>query len=151
MDDGNLISTASWYQRFAEIEAPGQSATYETWARGVAGDTRILNLLLELPQPKRQPNLLFACARLLGSPVGDYPPWREWVIEHWTVVAAQMLVRATQTNEPRRCAVLVPALALIDGPIALLEVGASAGLCLYPDRYSYSYDGVRLDLSLIHI
>jgi hypothetical protein len=40
---------------------------------------------------------------------------------------------------------LLPVLSLIDGPIALLEVGASAGLCLYPELYSYSYDGVRID------
>jgi hypothetical protein len=30
-------------------------------------------------------------------------------------------------------------LAAIDGPIALFEVGPSAGLCLYPDRYAYRY------------
>jgi hypothetical protein len=36
-------------------------------------------------------------------------------------------------------------LAQVPGPIALLEVGASAGLCMYPDRYSYSYDGRRID------
>src|SRR3712207_7397840 len=40
-----------------------------------------------------------------------------------------------------RCAALLPALATIDGPLALVEVGASAGLCLYPDRYGYEYDG----------
>ena len=51
-------------------------------------------------------------------------------------------VRSTKTNEPRRCAGLLPVLAGIAGPLALLEVGASAGLCLYPDRYSYSYDGL---------
>ena len=51
------------------------------------------------------------------------------------------LVRSLQTNEPLRCAALLPALSGIDGPIALLEVGASAGLCLYPDRYSYRYGG----------
>jgi hypothetical protein len=35
--------------------------------------------------------------------------------------------------------VLVPLLAALPQPLALIEVGASAGLCLYPDRYSYRY------------
>jgi hypothetical protein len=52
-----------------------------------------------------------------------------------------MTARATQTNEPARCAALLPVLARLDGPLALIEVGASAGLCLYSDRYSYEYDG----------
>jgi hypothetical protein len=35
-------------------------------------------------------------------------------------------------------------LAALPQPLALLEVGASAGLCLYPDRYSYRYGDTRL-------
>jgi hypothetical protein len=35
--------------------------------------------------------------------------------------------------------VLLPVLAALPQPLALLDVGASAGLCLYPDRYSYRY------------
>ena len=50
-----------------------------------------------------------------------------------------MRARATQTNEAGRCAVLLPVLAALPQPLALLEVGASAGLCLYPDRYAYRY------------
>jgi len=45
----------------------------------------------------------------------------------------------TQTNEPGRCASLLPLLASLPQSLALVEVGASAGLCLYPDRYSYRY------------
>lgn len=141
----DFATTAAWYHRFAEIEAPGRSALFEEWATGVADDAGLLELLGELPRPKRQPNLLFACARLVGCPLGPYVDWRGWLIAHWPEVRSEMLVRATQTNEPRRCAVLLPLLAQVDGPIALLEVGASAGLCLYPDRYSYSYDGRRVD------
>jgi hypothetical protein len=137
--------TVQWYRWFATNEAAGRSATYEDWARGVAADVEVLNLLAELPRPKRQPNLLFACSRLAGCPLSPYAEWRDWLIANWAAVSAEMRVRGTQTNEPRRCAVLLPVLAQVPGPIALLEVGASAGLCLYPDRYSYSYDGRRID------
>jgi hypothetical protein len=145
-----FAQASDWYRRFAEVEAPGSSAIYEEWAWGVAADEEVLALITELPRPKRQPNLIFACSRLLGAPVGAYQPWRNWLVANWEAVKAEALLRATQTNEPGRCAVLLPVLAMIEGPIALLEIGASAGLCLYPDRYSYSYDGdsageVRLD------
>ena len=36
-------------------------------------------------------------------------------------------------------------LASLPQPLALLEVGASAGLCLYPDRYGYRYGEHLLD------
>ena len=137
--------TVNWYRKFATDEARGRSTLFEEWASGVAADEEVLGLLAELPHPKRQPNLLFACARLLGCPLAPYAQWREWLIPNWAPVSAQMRVRGTQTNEPRRCAVLLPMLAQVPGPIALLEVGASAGLCLFPDRYSYSYDGRRID------
>ncbi len=142
--------TATVYARFARSQALGTSAVYEDWAAGVAGDPEVLALLEALPAPKRQPNLLFAAARLVGAPSGSWTDVGPWVVAHWDAVAREMRARATQTNEPRRCAVLLPALAAVDGPVALVEVGASAGLCLYPDRYSYDYtlpDGssVRLD------
>src|SRR5205823_4941361 len=43
--------------------------------------------------------------------------------------------------EPARCATLLPVLARLPQPLALLEVGASAGLCLLPDYYAYDYGG----------
>jgi hypothetical protein len=50
-----------------------------------------------------------------------------------------MLARSTQANEPARCAALLPVLAQLPQPLALVEVGASAGLCLLPDFYGYDY------------
>ena len=139
-----MTVTSDWYTRFATGEAAGESALYEGWARGVAMDDAVLRLLEALPRPKRQPNLIFAVSRLLGAPEEPYPVWREWLLEHWDQVRDDALQRSTQTNEPRRAAALVPLLAGIAGPIALLEIGASAGLCLYPDKYSYLYNGVPL-------
>ncbi|HEY0261295.1 MAG TPA: DUF2332 domain-containing protein [Lacisediminihabitans sp.] len=140
-----MRDTAQWYRDFAEGEARGRSALYEEWALGVADDAGLRELIDGLPLQKRQPNLVFAVARLLGAPEVGYPRFRSWVIGAWPRIVAELPVRMTQTNEPRRCASLLPALSLIPGPLALLEVGASAGLCLYPDRYSYSYDGIRVD------
>ncbi|MFE1255308.1 DUF2332 family protein, partial [Streptomyces fungicidicus] len=62
-----------------------------------------------------------------------------WVVRHWGQVSSLMLARMTQTNESARCATLLPVLAALPQPLALIEVGASAGLCLYPDRYRYRY------------
>ena len=135
------MDTSTWYRDFGELEARGQSVIYEQWALGVADDPALIALIEELPLQKRQPNLVFACARLLGAPERDYPALRRWLMPNWSAVVSEALARSTQTNEARRCASLLPALSLIPGPLALLEVGASAGLCLFPDRYSYSYDG----------
>jgi len=133
-------ATAQVYRAFARHQATGSSPILESWALGVAGDPDTLALIDRLPTGKRQPNLVFAAARWLGCPdTPSYPDFRRWLLEHWDRVADVVRARLTQTNEAGRCAVLLPALAALPGPLALLEVGASAGLCLYPDRYSYAY------------
>jgi hypothetical protein len=136
-------STADNYRAFA-AEAHGRSPQYEELADAVAEDPLILGFLDTLPAAKRQPNLLFAAARyLLGAPA-DITALRNLVPVRGDELAAVMRARRTQTNEPARCATLLPALALLPQPVALLEVGASAGLTLLPDRYSYDYNGTRL-------
>jgi hypothetical protein len=139
-DDPDRIATG--YRRFAEIEAAEVSPLYGRLALAVAGDREVLAFLAALPTGKRQPNLLFAAVRFLsGLPAGP-EDLRRVVLEDGDRLRATMLTRATQTNEAARCAALLPLLGALDGPLALIEVGASAGLCLYPDRYSYDYDGV---------
>jgi hypothetical protein len=114
---------------------------YSALAAAVAEDRDILRFLDGLPRGKRQPTLLFAALRFLGGLPPDGAGLREQVLADSERLGATMRARATQTNEPARCAALLPALAMIDEPLALVEVGTSAGLCLYPDRYSYEYDG----------
>ncbi|MCG5446356.1 DUF2332 domain-containing protein [Micromonospora sp. NIE79] len=133
------MTTAEAYARFGSHEARGVSATYERLSQAVARDDDLLTLLDGLPPAKRQPNLLFGVVRWLGGPVDDPAAFHEYVVTHWPAIETQMRARATQTNEAGRCAVLLPVLAALPQPLALLEVGASAGLCLYPDRYAYRY------------
>ena len=132
------------YREFARLEAHGRSPAYETLAESVAGDPAILRFLSELPPEKRQPNLLFAAARyLLGAPA-DITRLRAMVSQASIELSEQMLARRTQTNEPARCTALMPALAQLPQPLALLEVGASAGLTLLVDRDSYDYGGHQI-------
>jgi hypothetical protein len=133
------MSTASVYADFAARETRGLSPSYERLSIAVSRDDETLRLLDRLPPAKRQPNLLFGVVRLLGGPVDDPAAFRAYTVGNWPVIEEQMRARATQTNEPGRCAVLLPVLAALPQPLALLDVGASAGLCLYPDRYSYRY------------
>jgi len=131
------------YLTFSQ-EARGRSRVYEILAAEVAGDPAVLAFLASLPPVKRQPNLLFAAARyLLGRPatIGSL---RQLVAGRGAELAAVIQARRTQTNEPARCASLLPALMQLPQPLALLEVGASAGLTLLPDRYSYDYAGHRI-------
>jgi len=133
------MTTAGIYATFAAREARGVSPAYERLAEHVSRDDQVLGLLGTLPPAKRQPNLLFGVVRLLGGPVDDPVAFHDFTVASWAAIEAEMLTRATQTNEAGRCAVLLPVLAALPQPLALLEVGASAGLCLYPDRYSYRY------------
>jgi hypothetical protein len=137
------LSTAENYRRFAR-EVAGKSPLYAALCEGVAGDPELLAFLDARPPRKRQPNLLLAAVRLLFGLQPGYAAFRAAVLAHPTEVAAVLETRRTQTNEPGRCAPLLPLLAALPQPLALLEVGASAGLCLLPDRYAYDYAGHRV-------
>lgn len=129
----------SRYRRFADEEAPGRSELYAEWADGVAGDAEVQGVLARIPETRRQPTLVFAVSRMLGAPLAGYDEWRRFVLARADALVAECGRRQIQANEPLRLSPLLPALAEIDGPIALLELGAAAGLCLYPDRFSYRF------------
>jgi hypothetical protein len=132
------ISLADNYRVWAR-EARGRSPAYATLSNAVADDIAILGFLGTLPPDKRQPNLLFASAwYLLGAPA-DPDALRDLVRRDPDGLSQVMRTRRTQTNEPARCATLLPALARLPEPLALIEVGASAGLTLLFDRYTYDY------------
>ncbi len=92
-------------------------------------------------------------AAFYPSAGGDRPPSEVWpvflatIAEHFDQVR-QRLGRTVQTNEPGRSAVLFSGLLWLAArhrrPIRLLEVGASAGLNLLADRYSYTVGDLEL-------
>jgi hypothetical protein len=137
--DDEIGRIASGYRAFA-VESVAESPLYSRLAAAIAEDGDVLRFLAGLPKGKRQPNLLLAAVQYLhGTP--SEAGLHDLVVDDGGRLAATMRARATQTNEPARCTALLPLLGRLDGPLALIEVGASAGLCLYPDRYSYEYDG----------
>jgi hypothetical protein len=146
VDDGRMDRLAAEYRRFSVEETAGRSALYTELTREVAGDRELLAILCELEPAKRQPNLLLAAVRhLYGDFARDWPQFRERFFARRDEALEIIRTHRTQTNEPARCAALLPVLASLPQPLALLEVGTSAGLCLLPDRYGYDYgDGRRL-------
>lgn len=134
------MNTADWYRWFATAEARGESPCLEEWALGIADDESLLALIDQLPESKRQPNLVLAATRFAGIAPTSFAHFHHQFVLEWPKIRRIVLERRTQTNEPGRCAALLPILAALPQPLALLEVGASAGLCLYPDRFSYQFD-----------
>ena len=140
-----LEQIADRYAAFAADEARDSSDIYERLSRAVAGSNDVLEFLAALPAEKRQPNLFLAAVRHLFGVPSSEGQLIDIVRRKHEPIRELMLSRTTQTNEPARCAVLLPLLARLPQPLALLEVGASAGLCLLPDRYGYDYGKARLD------
>ncbi|KAA2264080.1 DUF2332 domain-containing protein [Solihabitans fulvus] len=148
---------------FAEREAAGFSPLYEHLALHIAEDPEVAGLLTSAQPGFAMPTLLLAVAHRLVQaepvhPLADYYPtlsgsfgvdgrtwplFREFLLERADKARALVAARTTQTNEVRRAALLYPAVALAAkqarGPVALLEVGCSAGLLLGLDRYGYRY------------
>jgi hypothetical protein len=156
------LEMVSLFAEFARTATP-RAPLYHRLALGIAADPALAGLLLIAPPMQRQPVLLFACVHdllLAGRPDvglarfypdlvaepdrGDpMPAFRAFTAAHADELAELLVTRSTQTNEIGRCALLLPAFGIVGdevGPLAHLDVGASAGLNLLLDRCQYTYD-----------
>lgn len=148
MAESERDKAAAWFRRFANAEGR-ESARYRDWALGIAEDDELLSKIVKLPVAKRQPVLLLTCARVAGVPLRPFGAARADFVKLWPQIATLAKTRATQTNDPRRSTPLLIALQRIRGPVAVIEVGASAGLTMIPDHYSYEWNArgrrIRVD------
>lgn len=153
---------AERFRRFGARECAHVSPLYARLSLLIASDPELLTLAAHGDRRGQPvPNLIFAAVQylLLGGaahplarfypivggdtalPEPPEPAFRDFCIAHAAPIRALLETRLVQTNEVRRCALTLPALALAadSQPIALIEVGASAGLNLLLDQYRYQY------------
>lgn len=124
-------------------------AGYEQAPEGSVLQLRLLAGVFRIVLTGRAPGLVrfYPCLGGTDSPEHAWPHLREVFADHAEELH-QALVVAPQTNEVGRCAALLAGLfdlvaAAGVSRIALLEVGASAGLNLLLDSYGLSGDGWR--------
>lgn len=122
--------------RWMAGETADSSPAWERMCLWVAETPEVRDRLDALPGMARQPNRFLAAIRFLDGPTEPGEDFLAWVDREWPAIESVILTRTTQTNEPGRCAVTAPILASLPQPVALLELGSSAGLCLLPDRYA---------------
>jgi hypothetical protein len=162
--DRSPEAVARTFHLFARIEAPQlDSPLYAELCYGVSADRELLEVARQTPPEQPPPNMLLAAVQYLllrGSehplrahypavcgearPLATaFPLFRDFVLSHRQEVVELVTTRRTQTNVVRRCTVLLPAFGSIARssarPLALLDLGASAGLNLNFDRYRYGY------------
>ncbi|MBV9040540.1 MAG: DUF2332 domain-containing protein [Acidimicrobiia bacterium] len=153
MTDPGLDAVAGMFRVLAEFDFEGASPLYHRLATAAADDPEVVALLLPAAPRDRMPHLLFAAVQyLLGRDgVGmldafssaPYETFRTWCLDHRQELESLTSTRVNQTNEVGRCAASLPTLATVAAwtrsPLAIVEVGTSAGLNLLLDRYRYVF------------
>ncbi|MFC0530217.1 DUF2332 domain-containing protein [Phytohabitans kaempferiae] len=171
MTPAEARSLSRMFLHFARNEFAGHSERYEHLSTAVANRPELGAPLLAAPPDQRRAILFFAAVQYLlrtvarDHPLATYLPTlggsrgvdsglpaalADLVAAHRDALTALCATRTTQTNEARRAALLRPAFGraseIAGRPLALVELGTSAGLLLISDRYACEYrDGARVE------
>ena len=144
MNPGSRNEVRNRFLLFAGKETRDRCSIYEDLGLRMAEDPELMDVISSFPGNKRQPNLILASLRRLTGNVPSFEEARAIILGQSDDLQQIVHSHRTQTNEPGRCATLLPLLCLLPQPLALLEVSASAGLCLIPDCYSYAFNDTAL-------
>ena len=156
------------FDHFATHEADQASPLYARLCRAIAKDVRLLELAAHSTSGP-VPNLFLAAVQYLlrhepNHPLQAYYPtlggssmlesdpvplFRAFCLQRAAAIQLLLRTRRVQTNEVRRCALLLPAFGLVaeeaaERPLALVEIGTSAGFNLLWDKYAYDYGDGRV-------
>ncbi|MEW8987631.1 MAG: DUF2332 domain-containing protein, partial [Bacillus sp. (in: firmicutes)] len=151
------------FKRFAVQECKGSSPLYEFLSSKIAEDTLMLDLAGKARKGQPVPNLFLGAVHYLllkgyNHPLAGfypsltdqplpaeeaYPVFVDFCRTYPDELIELLKSKIVQTNEVRRCSYLYPIFSRISlmtrKPLALIEIGTSAGLQLFVDKYSYSY------------
>jgi hypothetical protein len=169
-------TNADYFRFFANESRRGGSPLYERLSLGIAEDETLQSLSAKRRKGQPAANLILGAVHylLLGGvkdelaeyypslggtrPVDDraFDLFRAFCRTHEAAIVEIVSKRVTNTNEAGRSAFLAPAFEVVSNeagaPLALIEIGPSAGLNLNFDRYGYRYTdeagAVRLERRL---
>ncbi len=151
------------FLNFAEKECKDSSELYEYLSKKIASDEEMLELASHVQKGQPVPNLFFGAVHYLllkgkNHPLKEFYPSivhhpkkaedsfyviKSFCKDYSSEIIPSLQDRLVQTNEVRRCAYLYPTFhyifEMVNKPLALIEIGTSAGLQLLWDNYSYSY------------
>ncbi|HUO48514.1 MAG TPA: DUF2332 domain-containing protein [Acidimicrobiales bacterium] len=156
--DAAADGLAELWRWFAATQCRGYSPLYEAIVDGIAGDEELLGVVRAARPESHLPPMLLAAVhyQLLAGfdhPLADVyagrshadpvPLFRDVCRRRRIEIDHLLATRHIQTNECGRSAVIGPGLTWLAGrhgsPLALVDVGASAGLNLLCDRYRLDY------------
>jgi len=160
----DLDDLRSQFLLLADLDFTGYCPIYDRIARSISADDDALALITEKRPGSTRTAVLFLGAThdlVVQAPESElahiyrgeldldpWPPFRDLLFTKHREIAACMRTRTTQTNEVGRSANLLAIYASVSRemtargdsrPLAIIEIGPSAGLNLLADRYRIEY------------
>jgi len=161
-----LARSVEWHgvHAYGNPDRENGSPLYAQLCPAIAADPAVLALISEADRNQQVSNLLFAAVHFLllsgiQHPLTEfypslsvsprpkeeaYPFFREFCLEHADDIRRLVTTQRVQTNEVCRCSAFLPAFELVSRlgqrkPLAMIEIGPSAGLNMLWDKFGYDY------------